>query len=285
MWDKPYGRKLKAKAMTKTSILSYLKQLFTLKFYRDGFSYIYRKVSSFVQYVEVLTSLNSRSRLFRGSIQLSTVDVDNPLHSYSYNDMSTSLPRDDVNTELDNLHHSIYGSNTGLDMKKIDAELLTEEEYRIVVQKILLLESERLIEQLETQVTELSTQLQKVDHTPSSMSKGNGKLAARKSSKTKSSENLEEMQTVVTKMIDMEKSDFPVSNKYSSENSSDRWLTLFRINMKVKRGEIVAIVGQVGSGKSSIISTLLGDMNIVRGSVHKKGKVAYVGQRPFIQNR
>lgn len=32
------------------------------------------------------------------------------------------------------------------------------------------------------------------------------------------------------------------------------------INVKVKRGEFVAIIGEIGSGKSSLISALIGDM-------------------------
>lgn len=37
-------------------------------------------------------------------------------------------------------------------------------------------------------------------------------------------------------------------------------ITLKSINLKVKRGEFVAIIGEVGSGKSSLISALIGDM-------------------------
>ena len=37
-------------------------------------------------------------------------------------------------------------------------------------------------------------------------------------------------------------------------------ITLKSIDLKVRRGEFVAIVGEVGSGKSSLISALIGDM-------------------------
>ena len=40
-----------------------------------------------------------------------------------------------------------------------------------------------------------------------------------------------------------------------------------RINLTVPRGKLVAIVGPVGSGKSSLISAILGEMNCVDGSV------------------
>jgi len=46
----------------------------------------------------------------------------------------------------------------------------------------------------------------------------------------------------------------------------------------------VAVVGQVGSGKSSILSAILGDMEKIKGNVNVNGKVAYVPQQAWIQN-
>nr|AHK05642.1 ATP-binding cassette transporter sub-family C member 1 isoform X4 [Tigriopus japonicus] len=60
--------------------------------------------------------------------------------------------------------------------------------------------------------------------------------------------------------------------------------SLQNINLKVKRGSLVAIVGQVGSGKSSLISAILGDMQKISGSVNVDGSVAYVPQQAWIQN-
>lgn len=42
---------------------------------------------------------------------------------------------------------------------------------------------------------------------------------------------------------------------------------LEEINMQARKGQLVAIVGQVGSGKSSLISALLGDMHKLGGVV------------------
>jgi ABC-type multidrug transport system fused ATPase/permease subunit len=69
-----------------------------------------------------------------------------------------------------------------------------------------------------------------------------------------------------------------------SDKGADRLLTLSRITLQAKQGDLVAIVGQVGSGKSSLLGGLLGDMKLCLGSVGIKGSVAYMGQRPFIQN-
>ena len=49
-------------------------------------------------------------------------------------------------------------------------------------------------------------------------------------------------------------------------------------------GSLVAVVGTVGSGKSSLLSALLGDMIRVRGEANIKGKIAYVPQQAWMQN-
>lgn len=44
-------------------------------------------------------------------------------------------------------------------------------------------------------------------------------------------------------------------------------LFAFSINLKVEKGGLIAIVGQVGCGKSSLLSTLLGEMEKLHGNV------------------
>lgn len=60
--------------------------------------------------------------------------------------------------------------------------------------------------------------------------------------------------------------------------------TLKNINMRVKSNSLVAIVGTVGAGKSSIISALLGEMDKLSGRVNTYGTIAYVSQQAWIQN-
>nr|XP_050024147.1 multidrug resistance-associated protein 1-like [Dermacentor andersoni] len=67
--------------------------------------------------------------------------------------------------------------------------------------------------------------------------------------------------------------------------SWDRECVLHDINLSVKTGELLAIVGPVGSGKSSLLSALLGDLRIRSGSVDCIEDVAYVPQCPWIQNK
>ena len=54
--------------------------------------------------------------------------------------------------------------------------------------------------------------------------------------------------------------------------------------MKVHKGSLVAFVGTVGSGKSSILAALLGEMTKFNGRVSISGKIAYVPQTAWIMN-
>ncbi|XP_059928734.1 canalicular multispecific organic anion transporter 1 isoform X3 [Gadus macrocephalus] len=59
---------------------------------------------------------------------------------------------------------------------------------------------------------------------------------------------------------------------------------LKNISLDVGRGKLVAVVGAVGSGKSSLISAILGELHSVKGFVNLQGSVAYVPQQAWIQN-
>ncbi|CAN1285585.1 ABC transporter C family member 4 [Linum perenne] len=59
---------------------------------------------------------------------------------------------------------------------------------------------------------------------------------------------------------------------------------LKEINLKVEKGELTAIVGTVGSGKSSLLGSVLGEMHKVSGKVKVRGSTAYVAQTSWIQN-
>jgi hypothetical protein len=56
------------------------------------------------------------------------------------------------------------------------------------------------------------------------------------------------------------------------------------IHFTVNPGCLVAIIGPVGSGKSSLCNALLGEMVQTRGSVRVGGKVAYAAQTAWILN-
>ncbi|XP_057718016.1 ABC transporter C family member 4 [Arachis stenosperma] len=56
------------------------------------------------------------------------------------------------------------------------------------------------------------------------------------------------------------------------------------INLEIRKGDLTAIVGTVGSGKSSLLASILGEMRKVSGKVRVCGSTAYVAQTSWIQN-
>jgi len=66
--------------------------------------------------------------------------------------------------------------------------------------------------------------------------------------------------------------------------SKDDMPVLKDINLNVKANKLIAVVGQVGKGKSSLLSALLGDLHKISGKVNLTSSVAYVPQIAWIQN-
>ncbi|KAJ2807434.1 hypothetical protein H4R20_001292, partial [Coemansia guatemalensis] len=56
------------------------------------------------------------------------------------------------------------------------------------------------------------------------------------------------------------------------------------IDIQCRRSELLAVIGRVASGKSSLVSAILGDMIKCSGSATVCGSIAYVAQQPWILN-
>jgi ATP-binding cassette subfamily C (CFTR/MRP) protein 1 len=71
------------------------------------------------------------------------------------------------------------------------------------------------------------------------------------------------------------------------ENGTFSWdddQVLKNINIRLEKNSLSAVVGTVGSGKSSLISAFLGEMEKISGRVNTVGSIAYVAQQAWIQN-
>jgi ABC-type multidrug transport system fused ATPase/permease subunit len=74
------------------------------------------------------------------------------------------------------------------------------------------------------------------------------------------------------------------------ENGNFTWdlssvnTTLKNINLRVFHGMRVAVCGTVGSGKSSLLSCIIGEIPKLSGTLKVCGKKAYVAQSPWIQS-
>uniref|UniRef100_A0A8C5JT10 ABC-type glutathione-S-conjugate transporter n=1 Tax=Junco hyemalis TaxID=40217 RepID=A0A8C5JT10_JUNHY len=56
------------------------------------------------------------------------------------------------------------------------------------------------------------------------------------------------------------------------------------VTLDITPGSLVAVVGPVGSGKSSLVSAMLGEMENIKGHINIQGSLAYVPQQAWIQN-
>jgi ATP-binding cassette, subfamily C (CFTR/MRP), member 1 len=69
-----------------------------------------------------------------------------------------------------------------------------------------------------------------------------------------------------------------------SKNEEEKMLR--NLNIKVKKGSLVAIVGNVGTGKSNLLAGLVNEMHTLNksGKINIDGKIALVTQQAWIQN-
>ncbi|ERN09249.1 hypothetical protein AMTR_s00149p00037740 [Amborella trichopoda] len=77
-------------------------------------------------------------------------------------------------------------------------------------------------------------------------------------------------------------SDIEIDGGDFSWDPNSKTPTLSGIQLQVKRGMRVAVCGTVGSGKSSLLSSILGEMPKLAGRVRVNGTKAYVPQTPWI---
>ncbi|XP_069756348.1 ATP-binding cassette sub-family C member 2 isoform X2 [Narcine bancroftii] len=60
--------------------------------------------------------------------------------------------------------------------------------------------------------------------------------------------------------------------------------TIKNVTLDIKPESLVAVVGPVGCGKSSLMSAILGEMEHIKGFINTKGTLSYVPQQAWIQN-
>ncbi|EEC47522.1 predicted protein [Phaeodactylum tricornutum CCAP 1055/1] len=85
---------------------------------------------------------------------------------------------------------------------------------------------------------------------------------------------------------DLKDGGLEVSSMDEAETPTKRFpkAILESVSLRVAPGELCAVVGRVGSGKSTLCSAILGETLLQSGEVQVKGKIAYASQSAWILN-
>lgn len=71
----------------------------------------------------------------------------------------------------------------------------------------------------------------------------------------------------------------------TEEGAKDQGLSyLPNLNLQIPRGSLVAVVGPVGSGKTSLLQAMVGNMTQTQGTVVRGANISYASQTAWIQN-
>lgn len=70
-----------------------------------------------------------------------------------------------------------------------------------------------------------------------------------------------------------------VCAKWESEKPEN---ILDDISLKIEEGKSYLIIGMVGAGKTSLLSAILGEINITKGSIKHKGTLSYASQESWV---
>ncbi|XP_017004866.2 probable multidrug resistance-associated protein lethal(2)03659 [Drosophila takahashii] len=89
-------------------------------------------------------------------------------------------------------------------------------------------------------------------------------------------------QTVIDPEKDLPESVISISGLKAKWDLESPDYTLSGINLQVQRGTIVAVMGSTGSGKSSLIQAILGELKADSGQIKANGSVSYSSQEPWL---
>lgn len=75
-----------------------------------------------------------------------------------------------------------------------------------------------------------------------------------------------------------------IENKAANDDATNNRSinTLMDLNLKFEKGKCYCIIGPVGSGKSSLLSAILGELSLKKGTVQVSGSLAFHEQQPWI---
>lgn len=111
-----------------------------------------------------------------------------------------------------------------------------------------------------------------------------GKGAGKKDKAKKGGKKTEKMPEKTGKSSETSSTDGDEKVHEASTESSKEPFKIHDLNIQIARGEFLGVVGNVGSGKTSFLASLAGEMRKVNGDAIVGGSKAYCPQNAWIQN-
>ncbi|CAG2179811.1 unnamed protein product, partial [Oppiella nova] len=72
--------------------------------------------------------------------------------------------------------------------------------------------------------------------------------------------------------------------KTYNTTSDSPFATIKNISFNINPGDLLAVIGPVGSGKSSLLMSILNELPVLEGSIRTVGTISYASQEPWSFN-
>ena len=95
------------------------------------------------------------------------------------------------------------------------------------------------------------------------------------------------MSTEFNKGLINEENNYSNSIIINKEARTEKIILLKDINVQIKKGEHIGIIGEVGSGKTCILNAFINNLQVFsqkKGNIKLSGKISFVSQNPWILN-
>ena len=95
------------------------------------------------------------------------------------------------------------------------------------------------------------------------------------------------MSTELKKGLINEENNYSNSIITNNETRTEKIILLKDINVQIKKGEHIGIIGEVGSGKTCLLNAFINNLQVFsekKGNIKLSGKISFVSQSPWILN-